>query len=121
MDLIYPGAVKCAVNNDLSSTAYTAVKHGVVGLMSRTAADLAPWVRVYHVPPTGGTTPTMAYDVMTEYSAEHPRLGELMGNLLPIGAVEPEDIIEAVLNLVFDSGPHITGVTLPVDEGHLLK
>lgn len=114
--------LKYAANDDLSLTAYTAAKHGVVGLMRSTAADLAPYgIRVNSVHPTGVNTPMVTNDVMTQYGAKHPRLGELMGNLLPIGVIEPEDVSEAVLYLVSDSGRYVTGVTLPVDAGHLLK
>jgi SDR family mycofactocin-dependent oxidoreductase len=114
--------LKYAANNDLSLTAYTASKHGVVGLMRCFAADLAPYgIRVNSVHPTGVVTPMVTNDVMTAYGAKHPRLGELMGNLLPIGAVDPEDVTEGVLYLVSDSGRYVTGVTLPVDAGHLLK
>lgn len=114
--------LKYAANNDLALTAYTASKHGLVGLMRCAAADLAPHgIRVNSVHPTGVNTPMVTNQVMGEYGAKHPRLGDLMGNLLPVGVVEPWDISEAVLYLVGDSGRYITGVTLPVDAGHLLK
>lgn len=114
--------LKYAANNDLALTAYTVTKHGLVGLMRCTAADLAPHgIRVNSVHPTGVNTPMVTNEVMGEYGAKHPRLGELMGNLLPVGVVEAEDISEAVLYLVSDSGRYVTGVTLPVDAGHLLK
>ncbi|TCK22030.1 mycofactocin-coupled SDR family oxidoreductase [Pseudonocardia endophytica] len=113
--------LKYAANNDIALTAYTASKHGVVGLMRCTAADLAPHgIRVNSVHPTGVNTPMVANQVMGDYGVKHPRLGDLMGNLLPVPVVEPEDVSEAVLYLVSDSGRHVTGVTMPVDAGHLL-
>ncbi|GAB3347595.1 mycofactocin-coupled SDR family oxidoreductase [Amycolatopsis echigonensis] len=114
--------LRYAANNDLSLTSYTVAKHGMVGLMRCTAADLAPHgIRVNSVHPTGVNTPMVTNDVMGQYAEKHPRLGELMGNLLPVGVVEPEDITEAVLYLVAESGRYVTGVTLPVDAGHLVK
>ncbi|MGY0541486.1 mycofactocin-coupled SDR family oxidoreductase [Nocardioides sp. YJ-D4] len=114
--------LRYAANNDLALTAYTVSKHGLVGLMRCAAADLAPHnVRVNSIHPTGVNTPMVTNDVMVEYGAKHPRLGDLMGNLLDVGVVEPWDISEAVLYLVSDSGRYVTGVTLPVDAGHLLK
>jgi len=114
--------LKYAANNDLSLTAYTVAKHGLMGLMRCAAADLAPHsIRVNTVNPTGVNTPMVTNEVMGAYGAKHPRLGELMGNLLPIGVVEPEDITEAILYLVSDSGRYVTGVALPVDAGHLIK
>lgn len=114
--------LKYAANNDLALTAYTVTKHGLVGLMRCTAADLAPHgIRVNSIHPTGVNTPMVTNEVMGEYGAKHPRLGDLMGNLLPVGVVEAEDISEAVLYLMSDSGRYVTGVTLPVDAGHLLK
>ncbi|MFD4195093.1 mycofactocin-coupled SDR family oxidoreductase [Amycolatopsis thermoflava] len=114
--------LKYAANNDLSLTAYTVAKHGMVGLMRCTAADLAPHsIRVNSVHPTGVNTPMVTNEVMGKYGEKHPQLGELMGNLLPVGVVEPEDISEAVLYLVADSGRYVTGVALPVDAGHLIK
>jgi NAD(P)-dependent dehydrogenase (short-subunit alcohol dehydrogenase family) len=42
-------------------------------------------------------------------------------NTLPIPWVEPVDISNAVLFLASDESRYITGVTLPVDAGALLK
>jgi len=44
-----------------------------------------------------------------------------MMHVLPIGWVEPEDISNAIVFLSSDEGRYITGVTLPVDAGALLK
>jgi NAD(P)-dependent dehydrogenase (short-subunit alcohol dehydrogenase family) len=38
-------------------------------------------------------------------------------NLLPVQAMEPVDISNAVLWLVSDEGRYVTGVALPVDAG----
>jgi (+)-trans-carveol dehydrogenase len=42
-------------------------------------------------------------------------------NVLPIPWVEPVDISNAVLWLASDEARYVTGVTLPVDAGLLLK
>jgi (+)-trans-carveol dehydrogenase len=44
-----------------------------------------------------------------------------MMHVLPIGWVEPEDISNAIIFLSSPEGRYITGVTLPVDGGELLK
>jgi SDR family mycofactocin-dependent oxidoreductase len=112
--------LKGAANNDISLTAYTAAKHGLVGLMRATAIDLAPHsIRVNTVHPTGVLTPMVENDVFAAYAEKHPRLGELMSNLLPVEVVEPRDITNAVLYLVGETGRYVTGVTLPVDAGYL--
>jgi SDR family mycofactocin-dependent oxidoreductase len=112
--------LKGAANNDISLTAYTAAKHGLVGLMRATAIDLAPHsIRVNTIHPTGVLTPMVENDTFAAYAEKHPRLGELMSNLLPVEVVEPRDITNAVLYLVADTGRYVTGVTLPVDAGYL--
>jgi NAD(P)-dependent dehydrogenase (short-subunit alcohol dehydrogenase family) len=42
-------------------------------------------------------------------------------NVLPIPWVEPVDISNAVLWLASDESRYVTGVTLPVDAGQLVK
>ena len=114
--------LKGAGNNDISLTAYTASKHGLVGLMRTTAQDLAPHsIRCNTVHPTGVLTPMIANEVVPAYGEKHPQLGDLMGNALPVDVIEPEDVTNAVLFLVSDTGRYVTGVTLPVDAGAMVK
>jgi SDR family mycofactocin-dependent oxidoreductase len=114
--------LRYASNQDISLTAYTASKHALVGLLRCAARDYAEHsIRVNSVHPTGVLTGMINHEIMGAYAAKHPRLGEVMGNILPVPLVEISDITEAVLFLVADSGRYITGVTLPVDAGALLK
>ena len=55
------------------------------------------------------------------YIEEFNRAPEDTLNTLPIRWVEPRDISNAVLFLASDEARYITGVTLPVDAGSLLK
>jgi NAD(P)-dependent dehydrogenase (short-subunit alcohol dehydrogenase family) len=112
--------LKGAANNDISLTAYTASKHGVVGLMRASAIDLAPHgIRVNSIHPTGVLTPMVDNDVVPAYAEKHKRFAEITQNLLPVEIIEPNDITNAVLYLVSDTGRYVTGVTLPVDAGYL--
>jgi Enoyl-[acyl-carrier-protein] reductase (NADH) len=60
-------------------------------------------------------------DVTNAYLEKHPALAGLMSNLLPVPAVDPVDISNGVLYLVSDMGRYVTGITLPVDAGFLVK
>jgi NAD(P)-dependent dehydrogenase (short-subunit alcohol dehydrogenase family) len=42
-------------------------------------------------------------------------------NVMPIDWVEPADISKAVLYLASDDARYVTGVTLPIDAGSLVK
>ena len=111
---------------------YVAAKHGVVGLMRTMALELAPdMIRVNSVHPTSVNTDmiqnTATYVLFTPDLEEKDRTKErLIGrfqalNVLPIPWVEPVDISNAVLWLASDESRYVTGVTLPVDAGMLLK
>jgi SDR family mycofactocin-dependent oxidoreductase len=108
--------------DSLSQTAYTAAKHGVIGLMRNYAVELAKYsIRVNSVAPTSVETPMIQNPVTEAYLAQHPELADLMSNLLPVPAVEPRDISNGILFLVSDAGRYVTGTTLPVDAGFLVK
>jgi SDR family mycofactocin-dependent oxidoreductase len=108
--------------DSLGQTAYTAAKHGVIGLMRNYAVELAKYsIRVNCVAPTSVETPMIQNPVTEKYLAQHPELGDLMSNLLPVPAVEPRDISNGILYLVSDAGRYVTGTTLPVDAGFLVK
>jgi SDR family mycofactocin-dependent oxidoreductase len=102
---------------------YTAAKHGVVGLMRYYATTLAEKnIRVNSVHPTGVATPMIVNEVVDRYIADHPEMAAQMRNLLPgVPTVEAIDVTEAMVYLCAESGRYVTGSTLSVDAGILLK
>ncbi|MGH3247957.1 MAG: mycofactocin-coupled SDR family oxidoreductase [Trebonia sp.] len=109
---------------------YVSAKHGVVGLMRSLAVELGKHsIRVNSVLPTNVNTPMFMNE--GTYKLFRPDLenpgpddvapaAQLM-HVLPVGWVEPEDISNAIVFLVSDEARYITGVTLPVDAGALIK
>lgn len=115
-------ASKSAANQSLAMNAYTAAKHGVVGLMRNFAVDLAPhMIRVNTVHPTGVHTPMVENAVVEKYMKANDGFAKLVLNSLPIPAVDPVDISNAIVYLASDAGRYVTGVQLPVDAGFLVK
>jgi NAD(P)-dependent dehydrogenase (short-subunit alcohol dehydrogenase family) len=111
------------------SAHYTAAKHGVVGLARTMALELAPYsVRVNTVDPTSVLTGMIANPISLDHTAGHPEAtleeaaeGLLKWNALPIPWIEPLDVANAVLFLLSDEARYITGISLPVDAGAMLK
>ena len=102
---------------------YTAAKHGVVGLMRSYAQLLAPHnIRVNTVHPTGVNTPMVVNDFMSEFLASvSSEETSILTNAMPVEMVEPVDISNAILWLVSDEARYVTGITVPVDAGYLVK
>jgi (+)-trans-carveol dehydrogenase len=109
---------------------YVAAKHGVVGLMRTLALELAPhFIRVNSIHPTQVDTDMIQNETIWRLFAPDdpnpskdsfaPVSQEL--NALPIPWVEPRDISNALLFLASDEARYITGVTLPVDAGAVIK
>jgi (+)-trans-carveol dehydrogenase/(-)-trans-carveol dehydrogenase len=109
---------------------YVSAKHGVVGLMRTLALELAPYsIRVNSIHPTQVDTPMIQNEATYKLfrpDLEHPTKDDFAPasqsvNALPIPWVEPVDISNAVLFLASDEGRYVTGVTLPVDAGTVIK
>ncbi|MBF4993263.1 mycofactocin-coupled SDR family oxidoreductase [Arthrobacter gandavensis] len=109
---------------------YIAAKHGVVGLMRALALELAPhMIRVNSVHPTSVDTDMIHNSATYKLfapdldSPTREQIGERFRtlNALPINWVDPRDISNAVLFLASDEARYITGVTLPVDAGSVIK
>ncbi|MCK8671597.1 mycofactocin-coupled SDR family oxidoreductase [Rhodococcus sp. HM1] len=109
---------------------YSASKHGVVGLMRTLAQELAEHkIRVNSVHPTQVDTPMIQNDGTYRIfrpDLENPTRADFEPasqsvNLLPIPWVESIDVSNAVLFLASDEARYITGATLPVDAGLLVK
>src|ERR1700744_6406363 len=109
---------------------YIAAKHGVIGLMRTFAVELGQhMIRVNSVVPAQGSA-TMVMNEQTyrlfRPDLENPGPDDFapisqMMHTLPVPWVDPIDISNAVLFLASDESRYITGVSLPVDAGSLLK
>ncbi len=109
---------------------YVSAKHGVVGLMRTLALELAPHlIRVNSLHPSTVNTDMVQNEAtyrLFRPDMQNPGPQELAQagvsiNALPIPWLEPADISNAVLFLASDEARYITGVTLPVDAGFLVK
>jgi (+)-trans-carveol dehydrogenase len=111
---------------------YTAAKHGGVGLMRTLALELAPdMIRVNSVHPTDVDTTMIQnpaiYALFAPDLAEEDRTRERLAerfqtvNALPIPWIEPADVSNAVLWLASDESRYVTGTTLSVDAGCVIK
>lgn len=112
------------------SPAYNAAKHGLVGLMRSLALELAPNnIRVNTVHPTSVHTPMIINDVfpkLVRMDLENPTTEDAGDFLRPQQALDTPwldagDISDAIMWLCSDEARYITGTTLPVDAGALLK
>ena len=105
---------------------YSAAKAGLIMLMKVLAKELGPQsIRVNTIHPT-----TVATDMILNEPTyrlfrpdlENPTRGDFEVaartlNKLPIAAIEPADISNAILYLVSDAGRYVTGTTHVVDAG----
>jgi SDR family mycofactocin-dependent oxidoreductase len=106
----------------LGGLAYTASKHGVVGIMRCLAKDLAPHnIRVNTIHPTGVATQMIMNEAIGELFAVKPELAATMANALPVAMIEPIDVSNAIAWLVSDAARYVTGITLPVDAGFTVQ
>ncbi|MCH9640920.1 MAG: mycofactocin-coupled SDR family oxidoreductase [Actinomycetia bacterium] len=107
------------------SVGYAAAKHGMVGIMRVYANFLAQYsIRVNSVHPAGVNTPMIDNEFIRSWLegvAQQGQGGPDMGNALPVQALEPEDIANAVFWLASDAARYVTGITLPVDAGFVNK
>lgn len=94
--------------------AYTAAKHGVVGLTESAASELSQYgIRVNAVAPAVTVTPLIelvrgSRDAALDYAAK----------ISPLGSAQmPEEIAQTLLFLASPGAAHITAQTLVVDSG----
>jgi (+)-trans-carveol dehydrogenase len=110
--------------------AYNASKHGVVGLMRSLALELAPnRIRVNSVHPTSVYTPMIVNDVFPQLvrgDKPDPDMDDVAEFLrkqqaMDVPWIEVDDVTNAVMWLCSDEARYVTGVTLPIDAGTLVK
>ena len=113
-----------------NSVHYNAAKHGVVGIMRTIGNEFgAQNIRVNSIHPTAvNTTMIQNPQVWGLFDPANPNPTKESAeaafktiNVLPVPWVEPVDISNAILFLASDEARYITGVTLPVDAGAMIK
>ncbi len=102
----------------LGPHAYTAAKHGVIGLTKSVANELAPFaIRVNAISP-GNTVTAMTASVRGGDPADLAETNARIAASSPLGyAGLPEDIAAAALYLASDDARYVSGHTLVVDAG----
>jgi NAD(P)-dependent dehydrogenase (short-subunit alcohol dehydrogenase family) len=100
-----------------SQAAYTASKHGVIGLTKVAALDYgSQGVRVNAICPGTARTPMVA-----EAIRQFPSIDEDLKKLHPIGRIgEASEIAEAAVWLCSPAASFVLGVALPVDGGYVI-
>jgi SDR family mycofactocin-dependent oxidoreductase len=108
---------------------YVAAKHGVIGLMKNIALELAPYgIRCNSINPGAIRTPMTdhqgAWDMFAGHEggteAEMIEGGYHYALLRNTTWLEPQAIADTALYLNSHLAANVTGVTIPVDAGHLL-
>ncbi len=94
--------------------AYSAAKHGVVGLTRTAAVEYAKIpIRVNAVCPGVTQTPMVEQGI-----SKRPQMRAVFQKIHPMGRLgRPEEIGEAVAWLCSDAASFVTGIPLPVDGG----
>lgn len=107
-------------NDDIGFTAYAVSKWGVLGLTKMLAGDLAKHgIRVNAVHPGGVDTPLIQSEAVTSYWNQHQELADYTSKAFrPITA---NDVSEAVLYLASDASTAVTGISIPIDDGAMVR
>jgi SDR family mycofactocin-dependent oxidoreductase len=108
---------------------YVAAKHGVIGLMKNIALELAPHgIRCNSVSPGAIKTPMTDHQGAWDMFAGHPggteedmmEGGYHFAALKGTTFMDPQVIADTALYLNSSLAAKVTGVTIPVDAGHLI-
>lgn len=113
-----------------NTLSYNASKHGVVGIMKTLANEFgAQNVRVNAIHPGAVDTPLIQNEKtwgLFDPSNPHPTRKSAAPhfqstNVLPVPWIQPDDVSDAVVWLASDEARYVTGASLPVDAGFVIR
>lgn len=141
--IVITGSTAALIPNTVSSTAdprtimgpggagYSWSKQTLVGYAQQMALHLAPTgIRVNVVHPTNCNTHLMNAegiyqvfrpDIDGKVSKDDFKLASQFYHALPTPWLEPEDVAELVLFLASDASKYMTGASIPIDAGCMIK
>ena len=116
--IVNAGSTAGLVASPVNGSAYTASKHGILGLTKVAALEYAKaGIRVNAVCP-GAIHTTM----MERLTSRSPSVVERIAAVSPSGRMGmPEEVAEAVLWLCSSAASFVTGHTLTVDGGYVAQ
>jgi NAD(P)-dependent dehydrogenase (short-subunit alcohol dehydrogenase family) len=102
---------------------YCAAKWGIVGLAKTLAQELSAYgITVNTLHPTAVDTPIIAGMAQAAAMATEDLVAFIhAGHALPVKLIEAADVAHAALWLASDEARYVTGHTLKVDAGRMLK
>jgi NAD(P)-dependent dehydrogenase (short-subunit alcohol dehydrogenase family) len=102
---------------------YVATKHVAVGMCRSLANELASHhIRVNTVHPAGVDTPMVTGpETLEPFVSRSPELAAIFTNGLPVEALHPRDVSNAVLWLASEEARYVTGAALTVDAGNTIR
>jgi NAD(P)-dependent dehydrogenase (short-subunit alcohol dehydrogenase family) len=116
--IVNTASIAGLVASPSSGSAYTASKHGVVGLTRTAAVEYAQaGIRVNAVCPGAIATPMVDRTI-----ARRPEMRERLVRAEPVGRLgTPEEVAASVVWLCSDQASFVTGVPMPVDGGYVAQ
>jgi NAD(P)-dependent dehydrogenase (short-subunit alcohol dehydrogenase family) len=116
--IVNTASIAGLVASPASGGAYTASKHGIVGLTKVAALEYArAGLRINAVCPGVIDTP-----LVQRHVARRPELREQLVAAEPVGRLgTPEEVAAAVVWLCSDAASFVTGTAVPVDGGYLAR
>lgn len=109
------------VSGEDDQVAYSATKGGIIGLVAAMAKDLGRYgIRINCLLP--GPVDTQQFrDWMSSKTDREKGMAEAIDSTILKRIGMPEDIARAALFLVSDDASWVTGISMPVDGGYLVR
>ena len=102
--------------------AYSASKHGMIGLLRAAANELgSAGIRVNAVCPGWVDTPMLDQEAAASGLSREQAVGEWVKEHILERLVTPDEVSDAVIWLSSSAAPMVTGVALPVDGGQIVR